>query len=226
MKKVLLIAIFSSMGLALTAMKSTTPELSHRDIFNLPFEELLVYGNSFPKAPKLLMIVEKMHEVRVKCDEYTDLGNYLNNLLQKDPIEFDERNSNGSTVFHLLARLNNVSIFNELLKKASFLKKTGLLNSKNDNDQTPLHWAAMFGHDEMVKALLDANKKEPTERDKEGKTPLHLAAEGDRLEAAGLLLDKVRNPNTQDNQGKTPFDLACDSGAFDTAELLELYRGI
>ena len=55
---------------------------------------------------------------------------------------------------------------------------------------TPLHHAARFGHDDVVKLLLEkVTDKMP--RDGTGRTPLHDAARMGRVEVTRTLLDAI-----------------------------------
>jgi cytohesin len=59
-----------------------------------------------------------------------------------------------------------------------------------------------------VAELLLAKGAEVDAKSKEGRTPLHYAALGDRMELAELLLAKGADVNVKDNDGKTPLKLA------------------
>ena len=51
-------------------------------------------------------------------------------------------------------------------------------------------------------------------------TPLHLAAQGDRVAVAQVLLKKRADVNVQTKQGYTPLHVACHNGAVGMIKLL------
>ncbi len=54
-------------------------------------------------------------------------------------------------------------------------KSPDLIFSRDDNNKTPLHWAAFGGQKDVVEYLL-MKKAEVDAKDKQSDTPLHLAA--------------------------------------------------
>jgi ankyrin repeat protein len=64
--------------------------------------------------------------------------------------------------------------------------------------------AAYWGSREGVAALLRAGAKVDA-KDKEGQTPLHLAARFENLETMHALLEAKANPTAKDRRGRTPF---------------------
>ncbi len=133
----------------------------------------------------------------------------------------------------------------DLAKVKALLKDNPeLVFSKDTNGVTPLHFAAGFGHLDVV-ALLLANKAD-VNASNQGTTPLHAAVLNQHKEVADLLvasnaqvtifdaagggyLEKARallkeNPNLvfakDNNSGSTPLHLAARNDHKDVAELL------
>jgi ankyrin repeat protein len=72
----------------------------------------------------------------------------------------------------------------------------------------PIHDAARKGDAKKIKAILQADPKAVSSKDKNGDTPLHLAALHGQLEAAQVLLDAGADVNAKNNYGPfTPGDL-------------------
>ena len=65
------------------------------------------------------------------------------------------------------------------------------------HDETPLFYASMKGHKDVVKLLLDTGA-EPSKEDKDGYTPLHEASRNGQTETAAILLDRGADINNRD----------------------------
>jgi ankyrin repeat protein len=61
-------------------------------------------------------------------------------------------------------------------------------NSKDNNEWTPLWWAVLKGHMEVVRLLLDQKDIEVNSRDKEGQTLLSRSVDDGQTETLLLLL--------------------------------------
>ena len=83
--------------------------------------------------------------------------------------------------------------------------------ARDDDGNTPLHWAAYGGHAEAVGALVKAGS-DPAARDKYGNTPLHEAAYGGHAEAVGALVKAGADPGARDSYGLTPLHEAANQG--------------
>lgn len=83
---------------------------------------------------------------------------------------------------------------------------------------TPLHVAAIQGHINVVKLLVDAGMACSTQ-DESRKNALHYAAENGHLEVVEWLIDHVNQADT-DATGCTPVDLALEKGYFEIVKLL------
>lgn len=93
------------------------------------------------------------------------------------------------------------------------------VNSRFDDGQTPLHLAAIYGHNAIAKYLLE-NNADTTVQDSSGATPLHEAVRYGNVEIAKSLLNSGANVNARDNLGKTPVMLILPKDK--TAEIYKL----
>ncbi|XP_038578020.1 ankyrin repeat and SAM domain-containing protein 1A-like isoform X5 [Micropterus salmoides] len=93
------------------------------------------------------------------------------------------------------------------------------INAKNNDNETPLHCAAQYGHSQVVRLLLE-ELTDPTMRNNKFETPLDLAALYGRLEVVKLLL--VAHPNLLSCNTKkhTPLHLASRNGHLSVVEVL------
>ena len=83
--------------------------------------------------------------------------------------------------------------------------------------------AAKNGDLIKVQTALE-NGANPNVKDKDGHTPLHLAAFTGHVEIVKILLERGANPNAGNNNGWTPLHAAASKGHFDVARLLLEYR--
>lgn len=128
----------------------------------------------------------------------------------------EHQDSNGDSVFHLMAAQGFVSLLKENLEKYSKLSlcinnhghypiHTSILNNqfpvtqilltikgnyllKDAHEQTPLHYAARYGNAEMVDICIHADNLNTL--DTEGKTPLIWAIQSNNLAAAQVLIQR------------------------------------
>ena len=95
------------------------------------------------------------------------------------------------------------------------------VNAKNPHGWTPLHAAALWGHNDEVAELLIANGADVNATDKHGRTPLHYAATNGHKEIAELLIAKGAEVNAKDGGGRTPLNSGTwFRGNKETGELL------
>jgi ankyrin repeat protein len=79
-----------------------------------------------------------------------------------------------------------------------------LIDSTNQDHETPLLLAAKYGHLEVVRELLDRGA-DHTIGDADSSQPIHLAAVGGHTEVIDLLIARGDNVNAIDNNGTTPL---------------------
>ena len=103
-------------------------------------------------------------------------------------------------------------IFDALLKgdiltiKALVEKSPQILEARDGNGMTPLHYAALGGNVELINYFVDKGAKLEL-KNAQLKTPLHLASMNDRKDAAAVLLKRGAGLETQDDYGRTALVL-------------------
>ena len=95
-------------------------------------------------------------------------------------------------------------------------------NPRNFYHFTPLHMAAMNGHHQVCKLIIEticqnptpprlmSDPKNPPSRD--GTTPLHNAALKGHLQVCQVIVENVQDKNPKDRYRHTPFDYAVRDG--------------
>jgi len=81
------------------------------------------------------------------------------------------------------------------------------VNVKDENDYTPLIWAAISNDSGIVKILLD-KAGNLNVQDKYGSTPLSIGVRNNNSEIVQLLLAKGANLNIEDQYGQVPLNWA------------------
>ena len=112
----------------------------------------------------------------------------------------------------------------DLAKVSSLLEADpSLLEIKNENEKTPLHFAAESGSVELIRFLLDKGAA-VNALNTADETPLHYAAGWCHVEAVKLLLERKADVTIATNEGDTPLHYLRFVGLREVAELL-LDRG-
>lgn len=89
--------------------------------------------------------------------------------------------------------------------------KTLDLSSMDEEGNTPMHFAAVGGHADVVKILIEHGANVEV-KSRDGFTPMHSVAQGDHSKVLELLIEKgahVDTPNTFDNGNTTLHYAAC-----------------
>jgi len=120
--------------------------------------------------------------------------------------------------------VHDASMRGHLEKVKALLKDNpNVVFSKDNNGETPLHWAVLctgrgLGGHKAVAELLLANKAEVNAKDTHGETPLHKSAFGGHKDVVELLLAHGAEVNAKDINGRTPLHEAAFDN--DVVELL------
>ena len=94
-----------------------------------------------------------------------------------------------------------------------------LVDERDENQYTPLHWAVAKGPIELVEALIKAGA-DLEAKDYQEKTPLHVAALSGTKEVVGILIKAGAKKEARDNQKQTPLHMASEEGHIEVVEVL------
>jgi len=94
------------------------------------------------------------------------------------------------------------------------------VNARDFVGYTPLAWAALNGHAEVLRMLLGHGEVKPYTPDNHGRTPLSHAACNGNVAAVKMLLRRDVTPDKPDNGGRTPLSLAAEGGHDEVVKLL------
>lgn len=115
------------------------------------------------------------------------------------------------TLLHVAARNNNRGTLQKLLQDEHVN-----VDSRNEQNQTPLHLAAANGHGLACELLIKAGAHIYVTND-EGMTPLHVSTALAKAECVMVLLKYGSNPYMRDAKGRTAVELVT------TAEVADCY---
>lgn len=125
----------------------------------------------------------------------------------------------GVTGLHLAARFGATAIVSDLLAQC----ETGGCDVRESHQRTPLMWAVAVGNLEMVRMLLGSGA-DPNLKDKDGRTPLSLAAENGSTGIVEALLGEERlamgGDAQKDEVGCLPLSWAARNGHADVVRVL------
>lgn len=95
------------------------------------------------------------------------------------------------------------------------------LLSSGGHDLLPIHAAAVCGHEDVMKVLLEHTQSiSVNTATDEDFTPLHYGAIGGDKKVVSLLLSKKAQVNAQTNGGKTPLHYAAQIGRYEATDVL------
>ncbi len=90
---------------------------------------------------------------------------------------------------------------------------------EGNDDYTPLHGAAYYGREEIVRMLIGAGANVNVQNEWVV-TPLHLAASNGEIEIAEMLIDAGADLDVQDKMGDTPLHYAASLGKIEIVRML------
>jgi len=158
-------------------------------------------------------------ETAVMCAATIDDGNPTTvRLLVERGCNLNIKSITGDNV--LLAVISGSD--REKLETLRILIDNGVdVNCKNEKGETPLQWAAFYGHYNTIKLLLEKGAN-VNDADNNGKTALMLAASSSspNEEIVKLLIESKASLDYRDKNGETAYFYALDSGNIEISKLL------
>jgi cytohesin len=95
-----------------------------------------------------------------------------------------------------------------------------VVNARDENGMTELHFAAARGHVDAIKALKEAGG-DVSATDNDGLTPMHQAARNGHVEAIKALKEAGGDVSAKDNNGEMPMHQAAWNGHDDAIKALK-----
>jgi ankyrin repeat protein/serine/threonine protein kinase len=159
---------------------------------------------------------------------------------ERSPVEFPSREdkistANASSPVEFLPASENDNAAEEFIRacrngeldKVMDLAKKKLVNLQSCTDEehrdTPLHWASYYGHQDIVKYLVEEGNCDVECKNNFANTPLHRAAEGKQgsLEVVKYLInERGCDPMCRGQYDRTPLHHACKKGNLDVMKYL------
>mmetsp|Transcript_6912 Transcript_6912/g.21087 ORF Transcript_6912/g.21087 Transcript_6912/m.21087 type:complete len:280 (-) Transcript_6912:176-1015(-) len=116
------------------------------------------------------------------------------------------KKNDGKTVLTMAAAAGRPDVVRWLLHTPGC---AALVDQRDANGASPLHYAALAGHDHVCEVLL-AGGASAEAADSTGLRPLHLAAEGGYFQTCKVLLEGGAEVNARDGDSVTPLLLAVE----------------
>ena len=134
-------------------------------------------------------------------------------LLDWDKTKVESRNAADESPLMLASLKGILPVVAKLVEKGADVNKPGW---------APLHYAATFGHIDVMNLLLE-NHAYIDAASPNGSTPLMMAALYGSASAVKLLLEAGADPTLKNNQGLTAIDFANRDNRKDAAEILAAF---
>ncbi|CAL9081248.1 unnamed protein product [Musa textilis] len=123
--------------------------------------------------PPRNLMADPVLNVVIACKK-TDLAKRLiQNMPAEKPGPLWYANYQGDTALHVAATAGDLDVAKALLGK-----NPQLVNERNRKNETPLHKAALYGHETMFWELVKPGLHDPYQRREDGATVLHCAIMG------------------------------------------------
>jgi len=148
-------------------------------------------------------------------------------LVEEALLRFNEGTNNTQSPLHLAAKFMS-GAYKILIAKG----RRWLLTNPDQDGNTPLHQAVIFGHSSMLVGLVERftedslHSKEINMKNNYGNTPLHLAVQFDHPDIFKFLAKNGADITIPNNAGLTPAALRGILGRGDTLQILRQGDGV
>ncbi|QMV46176.1 hypothetical protein HC358_03815 [Wolbachia pipientis] len=145
-------------------------------------------------------------------------GDDLNRVkdLVSQGASLEAKDNSNNTPLHNACNNGHVKVVEYLVEEGASLK------AKNKDGEAPLHVAVQHdGTFEVIEFILSRDLSGINDITNNGRTPLHLAIQGNKLNTVELLLRKGASIAVKDKNGKTPLDLAKQEDYTNIIEMIE-----
>lgn len=200
--------------------------------YETTYDKLFAYMKShdFNNVKNILLKIDNQDitfDVNVK-DEYK---NYLLlyaimlnqseilKLLLKFDVNIDGRDKYGRSLLIIPIEYGYNEILFELLEYNKFNTGVSLLDIKDKNLKTPLHYAIEIKNINLIKLLLSYNAN-PNFCDINGYNSLHYAVKSRREDIVKLIITYISDINSRFNTGETSLHIACNLQLYDIIDIL------
>lgn len=126
-------------------------------------------------------------------------------LLQQRQADINAVTGLGASALTFAARGGHIQVVRQLVEAGIELTLSG---GANECDFTPLLAAALYGHDAVLRFLLDRGCDVNFRTSTSGLTPLMVAALNGHMKTAQILVERGADPNVTNADNRTALDIA------------------
>ncbi|XP_062592175.1 ankyrin repeat and SAM domain-containing protein 6-like [Saccostrea cucullata] len=132
-------------------------------------------------------------------------ANVVATLLQQRQADINAITGLGASALTFAARGGHIQVVRQLVEAGIELSTSG---GANECDFTPLLAAALYGHDAVLRFLLDRGCDVNFRTSTSGLTPLMVAALNGHMKTAQILVERGADPNVTNANNRTALDIA------------------
>lgn len=139
--------------------------------------------------------------------------------LIKKGAKIDITNKNDESIIIISIEYSYFEVLELLLATNKDTIGISIIDMKDRNMRTPLHYAIEIQNIKAIKLLLQYGSNTNT-ADKNGYNSLHMAVKSRSFEICEIIIDNIADINSRYNTGETSLHIACNLQLIDIAKLL------